>query len=113
MRIFSDEIHRPAVSSEKLRELISPMLPDDVEWPMVSVKAPWIVIRSELLEEEILLVCRRGETEAARRAHPGLTTYVLPEMEMLHRFGPETIQKLHRLKKALNGWIVRPKESQS
>ena len=107
MRLLSEEVPPPAISSKKLRELVSPLLPEGVDWPMVSVKVPWIVIRSGLLKEEILLVCQKGQVEAAQCAHPDLTTYALPEMKILQDYPPGTIQRLHQLKRMLDGWIVR------
>ena len=47
----------------------------------------------------------------AEELYPGLTTYVLPEMEILKEFesDPLTIRKLHRIKKEMHGWIIRHK----
>jgi len=109
MRIFNAPIESVAADQD-LRALISPVQPD-VDWEPPAPGAPWVVIRSRLLGEDILLVCERGRVAEAERAHPGLTTYVPSEMDVLGDFAekPDVIRRLHAIKREMNGWLVRPK----
>jgi len=109
MRIFSDPVERPGTDRD-LGALISPVQPD-VNWEPPALGAPWVVIRSKLLGEDILLVCERGRVAEAERAHPGLTTYVPSEMDVLGDFveKPDVIRRLHAIKREMNGWLVRPR----
>ena len=113
MQIFSETLlNEPlTVGWEDLGALLSPILPADIEWPPGPDTYPWYVVRSKLLGEDILLVCEKDRVREAELHHPGLTTYVLPEMEILGEFAedPERIRTLHRIKKEMKGWLVRPK----
>lgn len=96
-------------TDQYLLTLVSPIQPEiDGEPPAVGV--PWVVIRSRLLGEDILLVCEKGRIAEAEKAHPGLTTYVPREMDVLGEFvgQPEIIRRLHAIKKEMRGWLVRP-----
>ena len=110
MLIFSEPLDKPAIASEDLMGLVTPIQPEWGEWPVVSRAAPWIVIRSRVLDEDVLLVCDRAKIERAQKVHPTLTTYTLPEMDVMRDYArdPATIRRLHLIKKRLNGWISRP-----
>jgi hypothetical protein len=112
MQIFSKALLEETGSTPipDLDVVLSPLLPDKTRWPAFPPGAPWLVIRSRLLREDILLVCEKNRVREAELEHPGLTTYVLPEMRILRDFEqkPDTIRRLHRIKKEMHGWITRP-----
>ena len=71
----------------------------------------WVVIRSRLLGEEFVLVFDTDDVEEAKRLEPGKVIYILDEMEELTRRprDPETLKRIHRIKKKFDGLIVPAK----
>lgn len=70
--------------------------------------AVWIVIESDALNGERIVVTKSNETSAARAANPGLTVYGREEVDVLInvRPSPEQVAAIHNVKKVFVGKIL-------
>ncbi len=93
-----------------LRELVSPVKPVYPKGEAWDESVPWMWIRSQVLEDTILLVLDRTRLREAEDEDPEACVYVVPEMEILGRFAGDekAMRTLHRLKKQTRGWLVDP-----
>jgi hypothetical protein len=71
---------------------------------------PWLVIRSELLGEDVLYVRDPKSLEAARAANPGLVPYASAEVEILYSYRDNAvaIKAIHMVKKKFGGHVRAP-----
>ena len=86
--------------------------PQDSENPVGSKGLKWLVIESQLLpQEKIVLVFNRKYLKEARQENPGKAIYFPLEVDELLRYRtspdyPELVNTIQRLKKEFGGWIV-------
>lgn len=68
----------------------------------------WFVVELGVLGgEHVLVVSDEEHVNEAESEHPGLVVYLSPEIqEMLRRLDSVAFRRVHRIKKALDGWIV-------
>lgn len=72
-----------------------------------TANAPWIVIKSDLLDGEEIVFCSGPEHyEACKAAHPDKAIYFAPEVRRIAGWEPETVRMAHVVKRVFGGLIV-------
>lgn len=67
-----------------------------------------ILIKSKLLDEEIVILDQKSDISKARLKFLGRVLYFPPEIKELSKIGQDrdTVRAVHLLKKIFSGWIV-------
>jgi len=66
-----------------------------------------VVVKSQLLGEEIILLKDKTYLNQIREEFPGIVIYFPPEIEEIFKIKDKNrIKQLHQLKKSFSGWIV-------
>ncbi len=71
-------------------------------------KFRYILVHSDLLGEEIILVSDKLHFAEVLEKHPDHVLYFRPEIEVLHSFAsdPDFVKHVHAIKKNFKGWII-------
>jgi len=71
----------------------------------------WVILFSDILNEEILLIFHNRYLQSAREEHPNTAIYFGPEIRELKRLNlpPDDLRAFHLWKKGTKGWLL-PKD---